>query len=48
MLAKGKINLKIEEIRMHKHHETHRVRAIVPALCRIRQGKKLSIGRRIV
>lgn len=48
MLAKGKINLKIEKIQMHKHHEIHRVRGIMPALCRIRQGKKLSIGRRIV
>ncbi|EPY2534760.1 hypothetical protein ACXA0I_003694, partial [Escherichia coli] len=25
MLAKDKTNLKIEEIRMHKHHEIHRV-----------------------
>ncbi|EOK3659102.1 TPA: hypothetical protein ACHLAM_005426, partial [Escherichia coli] len=25
MLARGKTNLKIEEIRMHKHHEIHRV-----------------------
>ncbi|EOL3785044.1 hypothetical protein, partial [Escherichia coli] len=23
MLARGKTNLKIEEIRMHKHHEIH-------------------------
>ncbi|EFE7641194.1 AraC family transcriptional regulator, partial [Escherichia coli] len=26
MLAKDKSNLKIEEIRMHKHHEIHRVK----------------------
>ncbi|EOK3949904.1 hypothetical protein ACJQ5H_003409, partial [Escherichia coli] len=26
MLAKDKTNLKIEEIRMHKHHEIHRVK----------------------
>lgn len=38
MLARGKTNLKIEEIRMHKHHEIHRVKPIMPALCRIRQG----------
>lgn len=44
MLAKGKTNLKIEEIRMHKHHETHRVRAIMPALCHIRQGKNYQLG----
>ncbi len=25
MLAKDRTNLKIEEIRMHKHHEIHRV-----------------------
>ncbi|HGU0740533.1 TPA: hypothetical protein ACM6YF_002680, partial [Escherichia coli] len=24
MLAKDRTNLKIEEIRMHKHHEIHR------------------------
>lgn len=41
MLARGKTNLKIEEIRMHKHHEIHRVKPIMPALCRIRQGKKV-------
>ncbi|EER7794253.1 AraC family transcriptional regulator, partial [Escherichia coli] len=41
MLARGKTNLKIEEIRMHKHHEIHRVKPLMPALCRIRQGKKV-------
>ncbi len=41
MLAKDKSNLKIEEIRMHKHHEIHRVKPLMPALCRIRQGKKV-------
>ena len=41
MLAKDKTNLKIEEIRMHKHHEIHRVKPLMPALCRIRQGKKV-------
>ncbi|STI48359.1 DNA-binding transcriptional regulator; DLP12 prophage [Escherichia coli] len=40
MLARGKTNLKIEEIRMHKHHEIHRVKPLMPALCRIRQGKE--------
>ena len=44
MLAKGKTNLKIEEMRMHKHHEIHMVRAIMPALCRIRQGKNYQLG----
>lgn len=41
MLAKDRTNLKIEEIRMHKHHEIHRVKPLMPALCRIRQGKKV-------
>lgn len=41
MLAKGRANLKIEEIRMHKRHEIHRVKPIMPALCRIRQGTKI-------
>lgn len=41
MLAKDKSNLKIEEIRMHKHHEIHRGKPLMPALCRIRQGKKV-------
>ncbi|SRK23124.1 regulator [Shigella sonnei] len=38
MLAKDRTNLKIEEIRMHKHHEIHRVKPLMPASCRIRQG----------
>ena len=28
MLAKDRTNLKIEEIRMHKHHEIHRVKLL--------------------
>ena len=41
MLAKDRTKLKIEEIRTHKHHEIHRVKPLMPALCRIRQGKKV-------
>ncbi|EDS91376.1 helix-turn-helix transcriptional regulator [Escherichia albertii NBRC 107761 = DSM 17582] len=41
MLVKGRANLRIEEIRMHKRHEIHRVKPIMPALCRIRQGTKI-------
>ncbi|MEI9397755.1 AraC family transcriptional regulator, partial [Escherichia coli] len=32
MLAKDKSNLKIEEIRMHKHQEIHRVKPLMPDL----------------
>lgn len=40
MLAKDKSNLKIEEIRMHKHHEIHRVKPLMPALCRKNKKKE--------
>lgn len=41
MLARGKTNLKIEEIRMHKHYEIYRVKLFMLALCCICQGKKV-------
>lgn len=40
MLAKDKSNLKIEEIRMHKHHEIHRVKPLMPAFMSYPSGKK--------
>lgn len=41
MLVRGKINLKIEEIRMYKYYEIYRVKFFMLVLCRIRQGKKV-------
>lgn len=33
--------LTLQEIRMYQAHELHRVKLLMPALCRIRQGKKV-------
>ncbi|MNG54865.1 HTH-type transcriptional regulator AppY [compost metagenome] len=41
MQAEGVSRLALQEIRMYKAHELHRVKLLMPALCRIRQGKKV-------
>lgn len=41
MQAKEVSRLTIQEIRMYQAHELHRVKLLMPALCRVRQGKKV-------
>ncbi|HEY3986842.1 helix-turn-helix transcriptional regulator [Cedecea sp.] len=41
MQAEAESRVKIQEIRMYQAHELHRVKLLMPALCRIRQGKKV-------
>lgn len=40
MTAEAVHSLTLQEIRMYQAHEVHRVKLLMPALCRIRQGKK--------
>ncbi|EGM1627950.1 helix-turn-helix transcriptional regulator [Salmonella enterica] len=41
MLAEAFSRVALQEIRTHKTHELHRVKMLMPALCRIRQGRKV-------
>lgn len=41
MPEKAISRLMLQEIRMYQVHELHRVKLLMPALCRIRQGKKI-------
>lgn len=41
MPAEAVSRLMLQEIRMYQAHELHRVKLLMPALCRIRQGKKV-------
>lgn len=41
MQAEAVSRLALQEIRMYQAHELHRVKLLMPALCRIRQGKKV-------
>lgn len=41
MPAEAVSSVTLQEIRMYQTHELHRVKLLMPALCRIRQGKKV-------
>ena len=41
MPAEAVSRVTLQEIRMYQSHELHRVKLLMPALCRIRQGRKV-------